>query len=293
MSFDGSDGELVAIEAQRAGDSPAAGASRGPRSGRRVVPSKLDLTLPPRASNSAGEGSSATRREERHRSRTSCLKLSDKAAFLHVERMGFGGYDTNVERFQGRDATASPSPMPARNPSPTSGQADAAHPRARAPGGGEEARLPLSRQSSLNSIEWGESGLGESGRAVETPPCAPGAFEASGRLETPPSRAGRSGCASASDLQALCRAPRQSRQTLVSRSSSQRGGAGSAAHTSSSHAISTDGSADTAPNPSPFPRRPVWGELANMPAWGDVLASSAAVQAQLVRVRVRVRVRVG
>ena len=277
MSFDGSDAELVDIEAQRAGDSPAAGASRGPRSGRRVVPSKLDLTLPPRASNSAGEGSSATRREERHRSRTSCLKLSDKAAFLHVERMGFDGYDTNVERFQGRDATASPTPMPARNPSPS----------------GEEARRPLSRQSSLNSIEWGESGLGESGRAVETPPCAPGAFEASGRLETPPSRAGRSGCASASDLQALCRAPRQSRQTLVSRSSSQRGGAASAAHTSSSNAISTDGSADTAPNPSPFPRRPVWGELANMPAWGDVLASSAAVQAQLARVRVRVRAGVG
>ena len=288
MSFDGSDAELVAIEAQRAGDSPAAGASRGPRSGRGVVPSKLDLTLPPRASNSAGEGSSATRREERHRSRTSCLNLSDKAAFLHVERMGFGGYDTNVERFQGRDATASPSPMPARNPSPS----------------GEAAQRPLSRQSSLNSIEWGESRLGESGRAVETPPCAPGAFEASGRLETPPSRAGRSGCASASDLQALCRAPRQNRETLVSRSSSQRGGAASAEHTSSSNAISTEPSPpdhlhraistdDTLPRPSPFPRRPVWGELANMPAWGDVLASSAAVQAQLVRVGVRVRVGVG
>ena len=124
MSFDGSDGELIAIEAQRAVDSPAAGASRGARSGRRVVLSKLDLTLPPMAFNSAGEGSSATSQEERHRSRTSCLKLSDKAAFLHVERMGFGGYDTNVERFQGRDATASPSPMPARNPSPTSGQAE-------------------------------------------------------------------------------------------------------------------------------------------------------------------------
>ena len=181
MSFDGSDGELIAIEAKRAVDSPAAGGSRSARSGRRVVPSKLDLTLTlPRASKSAGEGSSATSREERHRSRTSCLKLSDKAAFLHVERMGFGGYDTNVERFQGRDAAASPSPMPARNPSPTGGQADAANPRARAPGGGEEARRPLSRQSSLHSIEWGEAGLGESGRAVVTPPCTAGALEPSG-----------------------------------------------------------------------------------------------------------------
>ena len=181
MSFDGSDAELVAIEAQCAADSPAAGASRGAISGRRMVPSKLvDLTLPPRPSNSASEGSSATRRDERHRSRTSCLKLSDKAAFLHVERMGFGGYDTNVERFQDRDAAANPSPMPARNPSPTGGQADAANPRARAPGGGEEARRPLSRQSSLHSIEWGEAGLGESGRAVVTPPCAAGALEASG-----------------------------------------------------------------------------------------------------------------
>ena len=205
--------------------------------------------------------------------------------------MGFGGYDTNVERFKA--ATPRP-PLP--------------HAGAQPVASGEAAQRPLSRQSSLNSIEWGETAWA-GGRAVETPPCAPGAFEASG-LETPPSRAGRSGCASASDLQALCRAPRQSRQTLVSRSSSQRGGAASAEHTSSSNAISTEPSPpnhlhraistdDTLPRPSPFPRRPVWGELANMPAWGDVIASSAAVQAQLVRVGVglglvrdRVRVRV-
>ena len=246
----------------------------------------VDLTSPPRAFKSASEGTSATRREARLKSRTSCLKLSDKGAFLHVERMGFDGYDATVERFQGFDAADKPSALMGRNPSPSS-------PRVKtllgacAPGGGEEKLRPLSRQSSLNGIVWGPLGesLGESSRPLETPPTAPGAFEALGSLETtvvatPPSHSGR-----ASDIQSLCRAPQQSRERVVSsRSSNWRSASSCTANASTrgtSNATSTASSAATAPNPAPFPRRPVWGELAHVPAWGDVLATSPGAQAQL------------
>lgn len=239
----------------------------------------VDLTSPPRAFKSASEGTSATRREARLKSRTSCLKLSDKGAFLHVERMGFAngfdGYEATVERFQGFDAAVM---------SPSSPRVKALL-GACAPGGGEEKLRPLSRQSSLNGIVWGPLGesLGESSRPLETPPTAPGAFEALGSLETtvvatPPSHSGR-----ASDIQSLCRAPQQSRETVVSRSSNWRS-ASSTANASArgtSNATSTASSAATAPNPAPFPRRPVWGELAHVPAWGDVLTTSPGAQAQL------------
>ena len=266
MSLDGSESELLAIEQEGASNATAAGAFRGARP---APPMTLDLTSPPRAFRSASEGTSATRREARLKSRTSCLKLSDKRAFLHVERLGFDGcdgYDATVERFQGFDATDKPSAMMARNPSPTSPRVNALL--------GEEKRRSLSRQSSLNSIVWDSPG--ESSRAgVETPPCAPGAFEALGSLDTPPSRS----AAGASDIQSLCRAPKQSRETLVSRTSNRTRAASSTANAFSGitrNATSTASSAATAP----FPRRPVWGELAHVPAWGDV-ATSPGAQAQL------------
>ena len=281
MSLDGSEAELLAIEQEGAIDATAAGAFHGARpDGRAAPPMMVDLTSPPRAFKSASEGTSATRREARLKSRTSCLKLSDKGAFLHVERMGFDGYDATVERFQGFDAADKPSALMGRNPSPSS-------PRVKtllgacAPGGGEEKLRPLSRQSSLNGIVWGP--LGESSRPLETPPTA-GALEAVGSLETvvatPPSHSGR-----ASDIQSLCRAPQQSRERVVSsRSSNWRSASSCTANASTrgtSNATSTASSAATAPNPAPFPRRPVWGELAHVPAWGDVLATSPGAQAQL------------
>ena len=277
MSLDGSEAELLAIEQEGAINASAAGAFRGARpDGREAPPMMVDLTSPPRAFKSASQATSATRRDARLKSRTSCLKLSDKGAFLHVERLGFvEGYDATVERFQGFDATDKPSGMMGRNPSPPTSPRINAILGACAPGGGDEKRRPLSRQSSLSSIAWGP--MGESSRAVETPPSAPSAFEAlASAAETPPSNSGNHGVrrSAASDMHSLCRAPQQSRETLMSRSSNRPRAASSTANTSTGGASAS--SAATAPNPAPFPRRPVWGELAHVPAWGDVSSSPGA-----------------
>jgi hypothetical protein len=183
--------ELVAAE-QQSGMEVDAGVR--PNDGREA-PKLVDFKSPPRAVfTNAAEARSA-----RLKSRTSCLNLSDKGAFVHVERLGCHP----PPRFQGYEASdpghvRQPVPMRSATPSPTPSVSPINEPGLRPGlaglvGGGADHLRPLSRQSSLNSIAWGSiSGRGSSlgcGRsAVETPPCAPGAFEAS-------------------ELHGLCRAP--------------------------------------------------------------------------------------
>ena len=210
----------------------------------REAPKLVDFKSPPRAVfTNAAEARSA-----RLKSRTSCLNLSDKGAFVHVERLGCHP----PPRFQGYEASdpghvRQPVPMRSATPSPTPSVSPINEPGLRPGlaglvGGGADHLRPLSRQSSLNSIAWGSiSGRGSSlgcGRsAVETPPCAPGAFEAS-------------------ELHGLCRAPlAQNRMTLVSRSCSHRPAsrAGST-FTALSSVTAVTAVTAAAPSASPFPR---------------------------------------
>ena len=222
LSLEFDEAELVAIEQEGAFYADGPGELAGVRPDGREAPALVDSTSPPRAVfKTASDARSA-----RLKTRTSCMKLSNKDAFKHVERLGC--------------------------PSPPG-------PNARQLGNVEDLfRRPLSRQSSLSSIAWGP--MGESGitpRAVQTPPSVPKALEAS--VETPPNNPG---AYAASELERLCRAPQQSRETLVSRSSNR----GVPRAASSTAAFSTTASS-AATAAAPFPRRPVWGELAHVPAW--------------------------
>ena len=269
--------ELVAAEQQSAMEVDAAGARSAPNDGREA-PKLVDFRSPPRAVfNNAAEarsarlkaiepspsgGSSKTNaskspaaeaRTARLKSRTTCLKLSDKGAFVHVERLGchppprFQGYEATDNVFACQPVpmrSATPSPTPSVSPAGSANDpgirpglaapAPAPAPAPRAVSGADHLR-PLSRQSSLNSIAWGSISAGRS--AVETPPSAPGAFEAS-------------------ELQGLCRAPlAQNRMTLVSRSCSRRpeSRAGST-FTALSSVTAVTAVTAAAPSASPFPR---------------------------------------
>ena len=266
--------ELVAAEQQSAMEVDAAGARSAPNDGREA-PKLVDFRSPPRAVfNNAAEarsarlkaiepspsgGSSKTNaskspaaeaRTARLKSRTTCLKLSDKGAFVHVERLGchppprFQGYEATDNVFACQPVpmrSATPSPTPSVSPAGSANDpgirpglaAPAPAPAPRAVSGADHLR-PLSRQSSLNSIAWGSISAGRS--AVETPPSAPGAFEAS-------------------ELQGLCRAPlAQNRMTLVSRSCSRRpdSRAGST-FTALSSVTAVTAVTAAAPSASPFP----------------------------------------
>ena len=183
--------ELVAVEQEGA---QVIGKSSEFRSGGREAPKLVDFKSPPRAVFA----NASEARDARMKSRTSCLKLSDKDAFVHVERLGCHP----TPRFQGYEATdnvvaCQPVPIPSPPPSACEPGVRPGLAAPRAASGADHLR-PLSRQSSLNSIAWGSTSAGRS--AVETPPSAPGAFEAS-------------------ELQGLCRAPlAHNRVTLVSRS---------------------------------------------------------------------------
>ena len=235
--------ELVAAEQQSGVEVDAAGV--GPNDGREA-PKLVDFKSPPRAVfTNAVEARSA-----RLKSRTSCLNLSDKGAFVHVERLGCHP----PPRFQGYEASdpghvRQPVPMRSATPSPTPSvnPAWSANEPSLRPGlAGLVTGRPLSRQSSLSSIAWGStSGRGSSlgcGRsvAVETPPNAPSAFEAS-------------------ELHGLCRAPLvQNRMTLVSRCLSRRpesllSRAGSTFTSISTTTAATDVTA-AAPSACQFPR---------------------------------------
>jgi len=251
LSLDGSEAELTAIE-QEGTFATAAGDFTEVSNGREVARGLafVALTSPPRAVlTNASEARSA-----RLKSRTTCMKLSNKDAFMHVERLGCHGIV----------------PLEAHGMAPGGGGSFL-------PAGlglSEEKRRPLSRQSSLSSIVelrggcWGP--LGVSGRplTVETPPppAPSNPFEAS--IETPPANPGALSLAAS-----LCRAPQQSRTTLASRSSNRIRAASSTANTSTA---ASNTSAATAA--APFPRRPVWGELAHVPSWDD---HAGGAQAQL------------
>ena len=228
--------ELVAVEQESAFE---AGEFTGVRPDGREAPKLVDFRSPPRAVfRDAIEA-----RDARLKSRTSCLKLSDKDAFVHVERLS-----QPPPRFQGYEATdnvVACQPIPMRSPSPSPCE------QGMRPGLAAvraEHLRPLSRQSSLNSIAWGSIGAGRS--AVETPPSAPSAFEAS-------------------ELHGLCRAPlAQNRATAVSRSCMRTESRALSSVTAASVAVS---SATAVTVTAPFPRRvPVWGEkVAHVPVWGQ------------------------
>ena len=176
LAFD--EAELVAAEQEGATEIETAEAR--PNNGRES-PKVFDFKSPPRAVFT----NAADARSARLKSRTSCLHLSDKGAFVHVERLGCHP----PPRFQGYEASDPGDvhqPVPLRSgtpPSPTSSVSplmNASEPGLRPGLAGLSCGRPLSRQSSLNSIAWGSvsgraSSLGCGRSAVETPPCAPGA----------------------------------------------------------------------------------------------------------------------
>jgi hypothetical protein len=170
--------ELVAAEQESATEIEAAGAR--PNNGRES-PRVVDFKSPPRAVFTNADDA----RSARLKSRTSCLHLSDKGAFVHVERLGCDP----PPRFQGYEASDPGDvhrPVPLHSGTPRSPASSVSplmpvnEPGLRPGLAGLSCGRPLSRQSSMNSIAWGSiSGRGSSlgcGRsAVETPPCAPGA----------------------------------------------------------------------------------------------------------------------